>query len=68
MAFAPRFSEVFYERFGHDAVAELIAVLNQMDLSSHTSLRELNDANFGRFDAKLEQRVAELREIGRAHV
>ena len=26
-----------------------------------TDLRELNELNFGRFDAKLEQRLAELR-------
>ena len=32
-----------------------------MDLSYRTDLRELNELNFARFDAKLEQRVAELR-------
>lgn len=32
-----------------------------VDLAYRTDLRELNDLNFVRFDAKLEQRVAELR-------
>jgi hypothetical protein len=32
-----------------------------LDLSYRTDLRELNEVNFARFDAKLEQRLAELR-------
>ena len=32
-----------------------------MDLTYRTDLRELNELNFARFDAKLEQRLAELR-------
>ena len=32
-----------------------------MDLTYRTDLRELNELNFTRFDAKLEQRLAELR-------
>lgn len=32
-----------------------------MDATYRSELRELNEANFARFDAKLEQRVAELR-------
>jgi len=34
---------------------------NAVDLTYRTDLRELNDLNFARFDAKLEQRLAELR-------
>jgi hypothetical protein len=34
---------------------------NAVDLTYRTDLRELNELNFARFDAKLEQRVAELR-------
>jgi hypothetical protein len=33
---------------------------NQVDLTYRTELRELNDLNFARFDARLEQRVAGL--------
>ena len=32
-----------------------------MDATYRTDLRELNELNFARFDAKLEQRLAELK-------
>lgn len=32
-----------------------------MDATYRTDLRELNELNFARFDAKLEQRIAEVR-------
>jgi hypothetical protein len=35
--------------------------MNQVDLTYRTDLRELNDLNFARFDAKVGQRMAELR-------
>jgi hypothetical protein len=54
-------SERFYQKFGHDLVEELVTWLNQMDTTYRTDLRELNELNFARFDAKLDQRVAELR-------
>ncbi|HEU5303880.1 MAG TPA: hypothetical protein VFU40_04480, partial [Gemmatimonadales bacterium] len=34
---------------------------NAVDLTYRADLRELNELNFARFDAKLEQRLAELR-------
>ena len=34
---------------------------NAVDLTYRSDLRELNELNFARFDAKLEQRLAELR-------
>jgi hypothetical protein len=34
---------------------------NQIDETHRADLRELNELNFGRFDAKFEQRLAELR-------
>ena len=34
---------------------------NQVDTSYRNDLRELNELNFARFDAKLEQRLAEFR-------
>jgi len=58
-----KLSERFYQKFGHDLVEELVTWLNEMDSASRTNLRELNELNFARFDAKLEQRVAELKEI-----
>ncbi len=53
-------SERFYEKFGHDSVEELVTWLNQMDTAYRTDLREVNELNFARFDAKLEQRASEL--------
>jgi hypothetical protein len=34
---------------------------NQVDATYRTDLRELNELNFARFDARLEQQLAELR-------
>ena len=55
-----KLSERFYQKFGHDLVEELVTWLNEMDSASRTNLRELNELNFARFDAKLEQRASEL--------
>ena len=55
-----KLSERFYQKFGHDLVEELVTWLNQMDTTYRSDLRELNELNFARFDAKLEQRAAEL--------
>ena len=35
--------------------------ISGMDAMNKSELREMNELNFARFDAKLEQRVAELR-------
>ncbi len=51
---------------GEDVANELVDWFNQVDATYRTDLRELNELNFARFDAKLEQRITELRlEIGR---
>lgn len=55
-----KLSERFYQKFGHDSVEELVTWLNQMDTTYRTDLREVNELNFARFDAKLEQRASEL--------
>lgn len=55
-----KFSRDFYDRFGHEAVDELVNYLNQIDQGYRGELRELNELNFARFDAKLEQRVTQL--------
>lgn len=61
MPVAVKFSQDFYDRFGHKAVDELVNYLNGIDTGYRTELKELNEANFARFDDKLERRVAELR-------
>lgn len=42
------------------AVNELVELLNQVDAEYRRELREQNEMNFARFDAKLEQRMAGL--------
>ena len=61
MPVAARFSKRFYDWFGPELTDELVSYLNQIDSDYRSELRELNELNFARFDAKLEQRVAELR-------
>jgi hypothetical protein len=54
-------SKRFYERFGEDVTNELVNWFNSVDATYRTDLRELNERNFARFDAALEQRLAELK-------
>jgi hypothetical protein len=56
-----RLSKRFYERFGDDIVQELVDLLNAVDVSYRTELREQNEMNFARFESKIDQRMAELR-------
>jgi len=56
-----KLSQRFYDKFGHDLVDELVTWFNETDTTYRAELRELNDLNFARFDAKLEQRVAEVK-------
>jgi len=60
MPVTARLSRKFYERFGDDLVNELVEWFNMVDATYRADLRELNDANFARFDAKLEQRLAQF--------
>jgi hypothetical protein len=53
-------SEQFYRKLGHEAVDELVNWFNQADATYRGDLRELNELNFARFDAKREQRVTQL--------
>src|SRR5437867_11080925 len=53
-----KLSRKFYETFGDDVANELVEWFNQVDATYRGELRELNELNFARFDAKLEQRVA----------
>jgi hypothetical protein len=56
-----RLSKRFYDVLGEDIANELVDWFNAVDLAYRTDLRELNELNFARFDAKLEQRLAEFR-------
>ena len=54
-----RLSKRFYDVFGEEIANELVNWFNQVDDTYRGDLRELNELNFSRFDAKLEQRLAE---------
>lgn len=52
-------SKKFYEKFGEDVTNELVNWFNAVDATYRADLRELNELNFARFDAKMEQRFAQ---------
>ena len=56
-----RLSKRFYDVLGEDVANEPVDWFNAVDLTYRADLRELNELNFARFDAKLAQRLAELR-------
>jgi len=56
-----KLSRNFYEKFGDAIANELVDWFNMVDATYRSELRELNEMNYGRFEAKLEQRTAELR-------
>jgi hypothetical protein len=56
-----RLSKRLYDVLGEDVANELVDWFNTVDLTYRTDLRELNELNYARFEAKLEQRSAEVR-------
>jgi len=56
-----RLSKRFYDVLGEDVANELVDWFNAVDLTYRADLRELNELNFARFDAKVGERLAELR-------
>jgi hypothetical protein len=59
MPVTAKLSQKFYQTFGDEIANELVAWFNEVDVTYRADLRELNELNFSRFDAKLEQRLAE---------
>ena len=59
MPVTARLSKAFYDRFGETVTNELVDWFNAVDATYRSDLREVNELNFARFDAKLEQRFAE---------
>ncbi len=59
MPVTARLSQKFYERLGEEIAQELVDWFNAVDATYRTDLRELNELNFQRFAAKVEQRFAE---------
>ena len=61
MPITAKFSKQFYAKLGHGVADELVDWFNNVDATYRSEFRELFEVHFARFDAKLEQRIAELR-------
>ncbi len=61
MPIAAKFSKEFYAKLGHGIADELVDWFNKVDTTYSSEFRELFEVNFARFDAKLEQRLAETK-------
>lgn len=61
MPVTARLSKKFYERFGEDVTTELVDWFNSVDAAYRQEFRDLFEVNFGRFEARLQQGLAELR-------
>lgn len=59
MPVTAKLSRQFYERLGEDVANELVEWFNAVDATYRADLTHLNEVNFQRFDAKLEQRLAQ---------
>ena len=60
MPITAKLSRQFYDKLGDDVANELVEWFNQVDATYRADLRELNELNVARFDAKLEHRLAEF--------
>ena len=56
-----KLSQQFYDRLGNEVANELVDALNTADEAYRADLYRVNEVNFLRFDARLEQRLAEFR-------
>ncbi len=61
MPVTAKLSRKFYERFGDELTNELVEWFNRVDATYRSELRETNELNWARFEAKLVQGLAELR-------
>ena len=55
-----KLSREFYEKFGDKLTDELVNCLNSIEASYRAELKDLFAAHFGRFEEKLERRLAEV--------
>ena len=60
MPVTAKLSRKFYDKLGDDIANELVDWFNMVDATYRSELRDLNEMNYARFDAKLDQRITEL--------
>ena len=61
MPIAAKLSRKFYDQFAEDIANELVDLLNLIDTTYKSDLREINDINWRRIEARLDQLRAEIR-------
>jgi len=61
MPVTAKLSRKFYDTFGDELANEFVEWFNTVDATYRAELRESNELNFARFDAKLDARLAELK-------
>ena len=54
-----KLSREFYDRFGDKVTNELVNCLNSIEASYRAEIKDLFAVHFGRFEEKLERRLAE---------
>jgi hypothetical protein len=59
MPVTAKLSRAFYDKLGDTVVNELVDLLNRMDSGYFTELRQVNELNAARFEARIDQRFAE---------
>jgi hypothetical protein len=60
MPVTAKLSRTVYDKLGDKVVNAIVDWFNQVDSTYRADLREMNDRNFARFDAKMGARLAEL--------
>ena len=55
-----KLSKKFYATFGEQVTNELVDAFNQVDATYRSDLKEMNESNFARFDAKMDARFAQF--------
>ena len=60
MPVTARLSKRFYDTLGEEIASEFVDWFNAVDATYQADLRELNELNFARFEAKLGERLAQL--------
>jgi len=56
-----KLSRKFYDTFGDEITNEFVEWFNNVDATYRAELREQNELNFARFDAKFDAKLAELK-------
>ncbi len=59
MPVTAKLSKQFYDRLGDQIANELVEWFNQVDATYRSDLREVNELNFARFEAKVGERFAQ---------